>query len=132
MQYFLLMLYLIIINQLLPTTGRPQVVSVMVSGLHTCYIIIMWPLHSMSTSVNVVFDAEQNSCRYYYRETPEVNIDFSSLENKYPAMSEENEKPSEIGRLEECVVRELCQDYAKMTRVNISEEHGQVWTRNIL
>ena len=125
------MLYLIIINQLLPTPVRPQVVSVMVSGLHTCYIIIMWPLHSMYTSVNVVFDAGQNSCRYD-RETPEVNIDFSSLENKYPAMSEENEKPSEIGRLEECVVRELCQDYARMTRVNISEEHGQVWTRNIL
>ena len=42
------------------------------------------------------------------------------------------ENPSEMARLEEPLVRELCQDYAKMTRVNISEEHGQVSTRNIL
>merc|ERR1712183_3349 len=48
-------------------------------------------------------------------------------QNKYPGMSDE--KPSEMGRLEECVVRELCQDYARMTRVNISEEHGQIVTQ---
>ena len=39
-------------------------------------------------------------------------------------MSEENS--GEIERLDESVVRELCHDYARMTRVNISEEHGQV------
>ena len=37
-----------------------------------------------------------------------------------------SENSSEIEKLEETVVRELCEDYAKMTRVNISEEHGQV------
>ena len=41
-------------------------------------------------------------------------------------MSVENQ--SEMARLEDSVVRELCEDYAKMTRVNISEEHGQVST----
>ena len=40
-------------------------------------------------------------------------------------MSEENS--GEIERLDESVVRELCHDYARMTRVNISEEHGQVF-----
>ena len=38
------------------------------------------------------------------------------------------ENSGEIEKLEETVVRELCEDYAKMTRVNISEEHGQVST----
>ena len=41
------------------------------------------------------------------------------------------ENSSEIEKLEETVVRELCEDYAKMTRVNISEEHGQVSTLNL-
>ena len=42
-----------------------------------------------------------------------------------------SENSSEIEKLEETVVRELCEDYAKMTRVNISEEHGQVSTLNL-
>ena len=41
------------------------------------------------------------------------------------------ENSGEIEKLEETVVRELCEDYAKMTRVNISEEHGQVSTLNL-
>ena len=31
-----------------------------------------------------------------------------------------------IDKLENKVVKDLCQDYANYTRVNISEEHGQV------
>ena len=38
------------------------------------------------------------------------------------------ENSGDIEKLEETVVRELCEDYARMTRVNISEEHGQVST----
>merc|ERR1719436_1148158 len=34
-----------------------------------------------------------------------------------------------MARLEDSVERELCEDYAKMTRVNISEEHGQIVTQ---
>ena len=37
-----------------------------------------------------------------------------------------SEERSEVERLEGSVVRELCLDYAQFTRVNISEEHGQV------
>ena len=37
-----------------------------------------------------------------------------------------SEETSEVERLEGSVVRELCLDYAQFTRVNISEEHGQV------
>lgn len=49
-----------------------------------------------------------------------VNIDQFLTHTE---MTEEMEEP---GKLEEEVVRELCQDYARFTRVNISEEHGQV------
>ena len=42
-------------------------------------------------------------------------------------MSEETgESNTQLESLDPSVVKELCQDYAQFTRVNISEEHGQV------
>ena len=42
-------------------------------------------------------------------------------------MSEEMEEGStQVESLDSGVVKELCRDYAQFTRVNISEEHGQV------
>ena len=36
-----------------------------------------------------------------------------------------------VERLDDEVVKSLCQDYAHYTRVNISEEHGQVCSKRL-
>ena len=44
-------------------------------------------------------------------------------------MSMVEETTQSLERLDDKVVAELCRDYAHYTRVNISEEHGQVVTQ---
>ena len=44
-------------------------------------------------------------------------------------MSMVEETTQSLERLDDKVVAELCWDYAHYTRVNISEEHGQVVTQ---
>ena len=44
-------------------------------------------------------------------------------------MSQMEDSTKSLEKLEDKAVRELCEDYAAYTRVNISEEHGQVVTQ---
>ena len=73
MQYFLLMLNLIInpANYCDNTSGQCH--GVTVSCHYTCYIIIMWSLQVYIIVLEMSY-LMLNSCSC--RETPEVNIDF--------------------------------------------------------
>ena len=107
----------------------------------------IWPLVMISTMVPVII---MNIVKCRIRSQLQLTIGVPSstqsvntpTETKTPSprysdtrgvilieMSVMEEQMKSLEKLDDKVVTELCEDYAAYTRVNISEEHGQVVTQ---
>lgn len=107
----------------------------------------IWPLVMISTMVPVII-MNIIKCRIRSQLQLTIGVPSSTLsvntptETKTPSprysdtrgvilieMSVMEEQMKSLEKLDDKVVTELCEDYAAYTRVNISEEHGQVVTQ---
>ena len=107
----------------------------------------IWPLVMISTMVPVII-MNIIKCRIRLPLQLTIGVPSSTLsvntptETKTPSprysdtrgvilieMSVMEEQMKSLEKLDDKVVTELCEDYAAYTRVNISEEHGQVVTQ---